>query len=360
MLAAAMPSRWAFEGLVVPEALARPRARHASPPAADRTERSTPAHGSAEHRVRPVEAAPEADRSTSLDPAHPGPFRLVAGPQRRFILPGRQRIAEALEEAAGQAEAELRRAEAAAEQKAADMQRQVEADVERRAAEMRRAIEADGERKVAELRQAMQADAERKAEEMRRGVEAEMQRAVAASQADFEKRSAEMRRTLEADAERKTADARLSMQAEVQRAIEASRADFEKRSADMNAEVEKKIEARIREANAEVEARLREMQGGIEAERAKMAATMERVAGNVPTEVVAPDRPATSNDIDMAERFFSRSAWRSPSGASAYKSIRTVHRSRFHFRRNRGSGLRTGPSGNSRCFHAPALPRESQ
>jgi len=314
MLAAAMPSRWAFEGLVVPEALARPRARHASPPAADRAGRSTPAHGSADDGVRPVEAAPEADRSTSLDPAHPGPFRLVAGPQRRFILPGRQRIAEALEEAAGQAEAELRRAETAAEQKAADMQRQVEADVERRAAEMRRAIEADGERKVAELRQAMQADAERKAEEMRRGVEAEMQRAVAASQADFEKRSAEMRRTLEADAERKTADARLSMQAEVQRAIEASRADFEKRSADMNAEVEKKIEARIREANAEVEARLREMQGGIEAERAKMAATMERVAGNVPTEVVAPDRPATSGDIDMAERFFSRSAWRSPSG----------------------------------------------
>ena len=37
-------------------------------------------------------------------------------------------------------------------------------------------------------------------------------------------------------------------------------------------------------------------------------------AGNVPTEVVAPDRPATSGDIDMAERFFSRSAWRSPSG----------------------------------------------
>jgi hypothetical protein len=63
-----------------------------------------------------------------------------------------------------------------------------------------------------------------------------------------------------------------------------------------------------------VEARLREMQGGIEAERAKMAATMERVAGNVPTEVVAPDRPAKSGDIDMAERFFSRSAWRSPSG----------------------------------------------
>lgn len=103
------------------------------------------------------------------------------------------------------------------------------------------------------------------------------------------------------------------MQAEVQRAIEASRADFEKRSADMNAEVEKRIEARIREANADVEARLREMQGGIEAERAKMAATMERVAGNVPTEVVT-DRPATSTDIDMAERFFSRSAWRSPSG----------------------------------------------
>jgi ABC-type multidrug transport system ATPase subunit/pSer/pThr/pTyr-binding forkhead associated (FHA) protein len=324
-LAAAMPSRWAFEGLVVPEARARPRVRHgaaidppaavdpgptgspAEPPQSHTTGRDVPGHGS----------------------AAPGPFRLVAGPQRRFILPGRQRIADALEQAAGQAEAELRRAEAAAEQKAADMKRQMEGDVERRAAEMRRTIEADAERKAAEMQRAMEADAEqklqalrrtleadaqRKTAEMRRVMEEQMQRTVDASQADFEKRSAEMRRTLEADAERKTADMRRAMEEEVQRKIESSQADFEKRSAAMNAEVEQRIEGRIREANAEIEARLREMQAGIEAERARMSATMERLAGATPTEVVPPHQPERAADLDMAERFFARQTWRSPTG----------------------------------------------
>jgi ABC-type multidrug transport system ATPase subunit/pSer/pThr/pTyr-binding forkhead associated (FHA) protein len=304
-LAAAMPSRWAFEGLMVPEALARPRVR--------RTGGDAPA---------------PTTTTRADDGGEAGPFRLVAGP-RRFILPGRQKIADALEQAADQAKTELRRAEAAAEQKAADMKQQMEADVERRAAEMRRTIEADAERKGADMQRAMQADAERKAQEMRQALESDaerktaeirrtmeeqMQRSLESSRADFERRSAETRRAIEADAERKTADVRREMEARMQQSLEASRADFERRSAEMNAEIERRIEARISEANAGVEARLREMQAGIEAERARMSAELARLAGAAPTEVVPPQAPATTADVDMAERFFARAAWRSAPG----------------------------------------------
>jgi ABC-type multidrug transport system ATPase subunit/pSer/pThr/pTyr-binding forkhead associated (FHA) protein len=306
-LAAAMPSRWAFEGLVVPEALARPRVRR---PDAD------------------TAPPPPVTTTRADDGGEVGPFRLVAGP-RRFILPGRQKIADALEEAAGQAKTELRRAEAAAERKAADMKQQMEADVERRAAEMRRTIEADAQRQAADVQRAMQSDAERKGQEMRQAIESDaerktaeirrsmeeqMQRTMEASRADFERRSAETRRAIESDAERKTADVRREMEARMQQSLETSRADFERRSAEMNAAIEQRIEARIREANAEVEARLREMQAGIEAERARMSAELGRLAGAAPTEVVPPQAPATTADVDMAERFFARAAWRSAPG----------------------------------------------
>jgi hypothetical protein len=58
------------------------------------------------------------------------------------------------------------------------------------------------------------------------------------------------------------------------------------------------------------------MQAGIEAERARMSAELGRLAGAAPTEVVPAQAPATTADIDidMAERFFARAAWRSVPG----------------------------------------------
>jgi hypothetical protein len=122
-LAAAMPSRWAFEGLVVPEAEARPRFRLPHP------------------------AAPHPESHAGPTRSRP-PIVLAAGGQRRFILPGRQRIADALEEAAARAEREMAQAKADAERKAADMRREMERKVQesqaefaRKTAEMNAAIE---------------------------------------------------------------------------------------------------------------------------------------------------------------------------------------------------------------------------
>jgi ABC-type multidrug transport system ATPase subunit/pSer/pThr/pTyr-binding forkhead associated (FHA) protein/CHASE3 domain sensor protein len=113
-LAAANPSRWAFEGLVVPEALARPR-------------------------VRLVVAEPE--QTTATAPRARVPVMTVAGKAPHFILPGRRKIAEKLEEAAAAAETELRRAEREAHRKAEEMQRQTADEMEKRAAEMRQETE---------------------------------------------------------------------------------------------------------------------------------------------------------------------------------------------------------------------------
>lgn len=147
-LAAAMPSRWAFEGMVVPEAVVRPRLR--VPHLADvPTQRA---------RV---------------------PIVLTAGGRRRFILPGRQRIAEALEEAAAKAEREMQAAKADAERQAAEMQRQMQAEAERQAAAMRGEMErqaaAANAAVEARLKEA-NASVEAKLGEIQRGMEAERAR----------------------------------------------------------------------------------------------------------------------------------------------------------------------------------------
>ncbi|MFM8433915.1 MAG: hypothetical protein ACKOBP_01015, partial [Planctomycetia bacterium] len=134
-----MPSRWAFEGMVVPEAEARPRIRLPHP------------------------GASHPESHTEAPPRRRVPVVLTAGGQRRFILPGRQRIADALESAAAKAEQEMRKAQADAERKAAAMKREMEAEAERKTAEMRRQMEAkmqesqrEFERKSAEMNAAIQ------------------------------------------------------------------------------------------------------------------------------------------------------------------------------------------------------------
>ncbi|MFM8413723.1 MAG: ATP-binding cassette domain-containing protein [Planctomycetota bacterium] len=212
-LAAAMPSRWAFEGMVVPEALVRPRLK--VPHLAD------------------------------VPPARPRvPIVLTAGGKRRFILPGRQRIAEALEEAAAKAEREMQAAKADAERKAAEMQRQMQAEAEQKAAAMRQ----ETERQAAALREQME------------------------------------------------------------RTLRESQADFERRAAAANAAVEE----RIKEANASVEEKLGELKQGMEAERERMNDALGKLGAARDRAVVPASAPAAPGEVDMAERFFARSGWRSP------------------------------------------------
>jgi Skp family chaperone for outer membrane proteins len=145
-LAAAMPSRWAFEGMVVPEAQARPRIRLSHP------------------------AAPHPESHTEAEPRRRVPVVLTAGGQRRFILPGRQRIADALEDAAAKAEQEMKKAQADGERKAAAMKREMEAQAERKTAEMRRLME--------EKMQESQREFERKSAEMNAAVQERVQEKV--------------------------------------------------------------------------------------------------------------------------------------------------------------------------------------
>jgi ABC-type multidrug transport system ATPase subunit/pSer/pThr/pTyr-binding forkhead associated (FHA) protein len=239
-LAAAMPSRWAFEGMVVPEAIARPRIKLPHAPA-PQPQPTAPAPSVPEASAPPAAAGSSRSRV---------PIVLTSGGRRRFILPGRQKIADALEDAAAKAEREMRQAKADAERKAADIQRQMQADAERKAGELQRQMQAEAERKAAEMRTQME-------EKLRQ------------SQAEFERQTAAMNTT---------------------------------------------IEARIKEANKTVEDKLGEMQRGLQAERTKMNETLEQLGGLGQKTVVPAAAPLATGEVDMAERFFAREGWRAPPG----------------------------------------------
>jgi hypothetical protein len=176
-LAAAMPSRWAFEGMVVPEAIARPRIKLPHAPA-PQPQPTAPAPSVPDASAPP--AAADSSRSRV-------PIVLTSGGRRRFILPGRQKIADALEDAAAKAEREMRQAKADAERKAGELQRQMQAEAERKAAEMRTQMEeklrqsqAEFERQTAAMNTTIEArikeankTVEDKLGEMQRGLQAE-------------------------------------------------------------------------------------------------------------------------------------------------------------------------------------------
>jgi len=268
-LAAAMPSRWAFEGMVVPEALRRPRVRPAavqtapvespavsSPVKHDETRTSPPRPTRASLAVARAEARP-------ATAAQMGSIVTIAdrGGGRPFLLPGRRRIAEALEDAAAKAEAEMEQAKQDAERKAQAMKQQMERDVEQRGAK---------------LQQQMRQEVEGRGTEMQSRMQTEMEKKMA-----------------------------------------AARADFEKQSAAMNATLQKTVEARVQEATQSFEARLRDMQQGMEEERQRMKSRLDQLgslAAQTHREVVPAATAPAGGDIDMAERFFSRSGWRSGAG----------------------------------------------
>jgi exonuclease VII large subunit len=178
------------------------------------------------------------------------PIVLTAGGGRRFILPGRQRIAEALEDAAAKAQREMREAKADAELKAAELQRQMQAEAERKAAAMRTEMEAEAARQAATMRTQMEAK------------------------------------------------------------LRESEAEFEKKTAEMNAA----IEGRIKDANQRVEDKLQEIQKGMEAERARMNDTLDKLSGLGQRAIVPAAAAVAAGEVDMAERFFAREGWRAPPG----------------------------------------------
>jgi hypothetical protein len=85
----------------------------------------------------------------------------------------------------------------------------------------------------------------------------------------------------------------------------------------MNATLQKTVEARVQEATQSFESRLRDMQQGMEQERQRMKTQLDQLgtlAAQTRREVVPAAAPPAGSDIDMAERFFPRSGWRSSAG----------------------------------------------
>lgn len=157
-VASVMPSRWAFEGLVVPEAMARPRIRQA-------VEKAAPSTPAAKESVL-----------HEPDPPRGSPFQFVAGRRSTFLLPGRRRIAEELQKAAKAAESKLKQAQADADQKAKDVESKVRRDVEKKSKEMQASLDQ------------MKAEYEARSKQLNKDVEAKVQDQVEKANAEIEKR----------------------------------------------------------------------------------------------------------------------------------------------------------------------------
>ena len=357
-LAAAMPSRWAFEGLVVPEATLRPQIRLGGAPA----QRPEPSPAAVDEldpeppEASPIESPPPVPEVTlpspdsTTGPEWPNAFRLAGnGGGHPFILPGRRKIVEKLEEAAGQAKQELEKAKKMLEEKAqkiqADMRAEAEkkladakAEFEKKSAESAAKMKEEIEAKVAEAKAAAQKESEAAAERMK----TEMELRVKEAQEQARRESAEARDQVRQEIEAKTATAKAEaqqeseataarMRTEIEAKMEeaqaaakrqseeagnAAKADIESRVKSIDAELEKKT----REASEQLEGKLREMEKKIESERARMNDSLESLrAGAMPT-LVPPgaDAPAATAPqghppVDMAERFFARETWRSGS-----------------------------------------------
>ena len=285
-LAAVMPSRWAFEGLVVPEASRRPRLQIGGPA----PEESDDA-GDAATADAPAQAAPAPAPGDSTA-APRSPFRFASdGGGHHFILPGRRKIAEKLEEAAGRAKQELEKAKTTMEEKARQMEAEMKAEAERKldaakaeferkSAESAERMKQEIERRVATAREEAQKESEAAAGRMRE----EMEKRVTEAREQGRKESAEARTQVRAEVEAKVAEARESAKKESDAAGASARTDFEKRMK----EIEADFERRSHDATAGIEKKLEDIQERINAERRKMNASLESLRAATRRTLVPP------------------------------------------------------------------------
>jgi len=376
-LAAAMPSRWAFEGLVVPEADRRPRIRLGSPPAAEPGRRSPapePAISPPDHEPPASDVAPATGATTSARTSRVLRFAGQGGGGHTFLLPGRRKIVEKLEQAAGQAKQEIEKAKKTIEEKAEKIQsdikaesdkkmQEAKAEFERKSAEsaerMKREIEvrveeakaaakqeseSAGERMKAEMEKRVleaQEQARKESADAREQVRREVEEKVATAKSDARKESDETAARIRAEMESKVAEAQAAAKRESDAAGMAAKTDVELRVKEIQADFER----RTHEASERLEAKLRQLQDSIEAERVKMNESLESVraatertilppagrpgqgatapgevpAGGVEGEKRHPEsalegRTGGARAIDMADRFFATGTFRSARG----------------------------------------------
>jgi len=332
-IAAAMPSRWAFEGLVVPEADRRPRIQIGGPP---RAKAESPAPASAREELPgeqgdpATDAAPTVGDTTSTRTERVFHLAGQGGGKQTFLLPGRRKIVEKLEEAAeeaaGQAKQEIEKAKKTIEEKAEKIQNDIKAEMEKRVVEAKE-------------------QARRESADAREQVRREVEQKVAIAKADARRESDETAARIRAEMESKVAEAQAAAKRESDTAGTAARADIEQRVRGIQADFER----RTREATQQLEAKLRQMEEVLSVERVKMNDALDSVralteqtilppagrpdqgaataapSGNAASPGIhgaerphpdsGPDgRTARARAVDMADLFFATGSWRSPRG----------------------------------------------
>jgi hypothetical protein len=193
------------------------------------------------------------------------------------------------------------------------------------------------EARVKEAQEQVRTESAEARDQVRKEVEAKTADAKAEAKKESEETAARMRTEIETKME----EAQTTAKRQSEEAGNAAKADVESRVKAIEAELEKKS----REASDRLEGKLREMQEKIETERARMNDSLERVRAATEKTLVPPAgvhptphdaasaAPTTAADeahpqgadahatagprgtspVDMAERFFAREQWRSPS-----------------------------------------------
>ena len=332
-LAAAMPSRWAFEGLVLPEAEKREQLRvlRKKPETGDQiipprqSWNFSPTKFLAESAPQWVmRVADEASRlplvlcATLVQMEEPPPADPSNPlPNRRFILPGRQKVYDELKKAAAMVEEEIRKATRQAEEKALQIEKQARGELERKALEMKDQAKTETEKKFKEVMDGFEKKTKEAEANLRLEIEGKLKEArdgfeQRAKDAETKTRTEIAKKLKEAEDrfEKGTREAETKTRAEMEKKLKEARDEFEQRGKD----AETKTKDQISKANASIEQRL----GEIKKEMQKEIADSKGAIIPAPTSqekepVGGKEKAATEFDtLDMAENFFGKAKWRSP------------------------------------------------
>ncbi len=333
-LAAAMPSRWAFEGLVLPEAQTREQLRVPKKKPDTGEQIIPPAQASLPNPLGVIGKAMGGFVQSAAESISQLPMVLMVDmvqaeeppaenplPPRRFMLPVRQRIYDEMRRAATAAEAELRKAAQYADEKARQLQKQAREEFERKAAEMGDKARKESEQKIAEAKERF----EKSAAETEARIRLEIEKKLKEARDEFEKRAkdTETRTRMEIDRELKAAEDRFKKRAEdaeaktrveMEARVKETRAEFDRKAKDAESKTREKIDS----INASIEEKIRQIRKELQQEIADSKGAIvpsPKDEGKPPANDKGNGKEKAAAEyetMDMAENFFGRQRWRSP------------------------------------------------
>lgn len=339
-LASAIPSRWAFEGLFIPEAEARAKRKTISPitkPKQPSSQKQTDQEG--DHATsKPLtgfnissllgkwlEIAAVFPVTTLVgEPEEQGEEPMIHFPEalnRHFILPGRRMIAEALKNGAKQAEVEIRRAKGEAEAKARSMETKFRTESEKRVLEIKNQFEIESTKKALEARKEFEAKSKTQSLKTREEIEARIREA----KLDFETRSKNQAEKTQIEIEAKLKEARKdfeeksakqasSIREEIESKLRDAKKEFTERSANQATSTREEMEGKLRDAQNQFDLKFKAIEHRFEEEMLSLKGTVihEAVAGVTPPTPLSIENGKNIRIEDMADSFFRKGEGRSP------------------------------------------------